>query len=393
METTSCLFITGQNDFECVGNKCIDNCCHTWNITVDPITLKKYKDCKNPYSNYILSNIKKNPKGSFIKLTENGLCTFLDEQGLCNIYKKLGRDYMCRTCQIYPRVHSVYDGVTQTKLTLSCPYVAKLFLFNPTGIHFTLQENCKKVFNEKPHNNELPADIGFDIRTAVITIFQNRELSLTERIIYCSIFIDRIEKIIEAEGKNEESLRIKINECIDNFYEYYTNETIAERLLANSSKYDSGIASIYHLLIKALCVLLKQPFKTNQNESFYLQLDDLLQNVSNLNPDEMKKCVDKLLKPYMNEKPYIFENLIVVMFYNSDFPIERTSVLKAYKEILYKYNFILAFATAICRNKEEITDDDMINAVYYYGRKVEHQMSEKISEYYGKLSEIFKDLI
>ena len=76
------------DDFKCIADKCIDNCCHVdWTITIDEKTYKKYRKLKGPWGNKINNNITRIRKNSSylsygkIKLKDSG-CSLLDEEGL-----------------------------------------------------------------------------------------------------------------------------------------------------------------------------------------------------------------------------------------------------------------------------------------------------------------------
>ena len=97
------------DDFKCIADKCIDNCCHEqWKITIDEKTYKKYRKLKGPWGKKINNNItrirKNNSYLSYgkIKLKDCG-CSLLDEEGFCTIHDQLGEGYLSNTCRKYPR--------------------------------------------------------------------------------------------------------------------------------------------------------------------------------------------------------------------------------------------------------------------------------------------------
>lgn len=112
-------------DFQCDASACRDTCCAGWNIVIDPVSLKKYKDHPGFFGNRLRNSIDWE-KGSFEQY--NGRCAFLNEEGLCDIYAEAGEGMLCKTCTRYPRHYEEYENLREISLSLSCPAAARLVL-------------------------------------------------------------------------------------------------------------------------------------------------------------------------------------------------------------------------------------------------------------------------
>ena len=112
-------------DFQCDASACRDTCCAGWNIVIDPVSLKKYKDHPGFFGNRLRNSIDWE-KGSFEQY--NGRYAFLNEEGLCDIYAEAGEGMLCKTCTRYPRHYEEYENLREISLSLSCPAAARLVL-------------------------------------------------------------------------------------------------------------------------------------------------------------------------------------------------------------------------------------------------------------------------
>lgn len=130
-------------EFKCCAGDCTVTCCSTnWGIRVDTDTYQKYQNLNHKFKENILSEIDEFEPGSYRmkKHPSSSLCPMLDSQGLCEIVKEVGPDYLCNTCQIFPRISHAYGDITEINVTISCPVVAE-FLLSGKEISFLSSES------------------------------------------------------------------------------------------------------------------------------------------------------------------------------------------------------------------------------------------------------------
>lgn len=116
--------------FQCIAGTCPDTCCAGWEISVDPVSERRYqREAKQKaHSNPAFAKkLKKHIKHGRI-ISEGATCPFLNQEGLCEMYLELGPDSLCETCTRHPRHMEDYGNLHELVLLLSCPEVSRLVL-------------------------------------------------------------------------------------------------------------------------------------------------------------------------------------------------------------------------------------------------------------------------
>lgn len=121
--------------FACVGPECPLSCCQGWQIAIDKKTHHAYLNAEQPeIAALAKENLLRVRKGknnySMIKLDAQGQCPFIDANKLCLVHRELGEKALSVTCSTYPRTKMRYADETRHSMTLSCPEVARLMLFD-----------------------------------------------------------------------------------------------------------------------------------------------------------------------------------------------------------------------------------------------------------------------
>lgn len=165
--------------FSCVGEDCPDTCCAGWQIVIDEKSQKRYRKEKGFFGNRLKNEIDWK-KGVFRQYEKR--CAFLNDQNLCDIYKEIGKDKLCQTCQLYPRHIEEFESLREISLSLSCPVAAKLILGK--------QEPVKFLYKKGKGEDEEYEDFDYllftklaDTREVLIGIAQNRSISMRKRIV------------------------------------------------------------------------------------------------------------------------------------------------------------------------------------------------------------------
>ena len=165
-------------DFSCIAGDCEDTCCAGWEIVIDPKSLQKYHESKT-LKGRLLRDIKWR-KGTF-RQCRDGRCAFLREDGLCDLYRRLGADSLCKTCRTYPRHTEEFENVREITLSISCPHVARMLLERTEPVCFLEKETDREESYE---------DFDYflfscltDARSVMIRILQDRGLAMDERLL------------------------------------------------------------------------------------------------------------------------------------------------------------------------------------------------------------------
>ena len=188
--------------FKCDGAKCDAHCCRDWNIFIDAKTYEEYSKLNSAQE--IISRIKFNAdKGEHVfVLNEKRRCPFLNENKLCRLQLKYGEKFLSQTCATYPRITNNVGYFFERSLILSCPVAAEIILFEREPLKFEFVQVPEKIhsldgklfFQQIQTTEELRTHL-IEIQIAMISILQERTLTLDQRLIVLGFFVDRLEEI------------------------------------------------------------------------------------------------------------------------------------------------------------------------------------------------------
>ena len=194
-------------EFICDSSKCNSNCCERgWNIDLDEATYQKYLHCLPDTAELFKYNADKKK----YLLTKHP-CPFLTEKKLCRLQLEYGEDFLSPTCRSYPRVTFYFGKFFERALTLTCPLAAQMILFREEPLSFELVEAAEKVFDGKIIVNPLNLDEKIsahvpEIQVAMISILQERTLTINQRLIVLGFFLDRLDEIFSTEPFDDAAL-------------------------------------------------------------------------------------------------------------------------------------------------------------------------------------------
>ena len=187
--------------FKCDGTNCGSNCCtRPWNIVVDEATYEKFSRLGE---REILDHINFHAGRKQFLLERP--CPFLTAQGLCGLQLERGENFLPADCATYPRVTRQLGKIFEQSLTLTCPVAAEMILFEREPMKFEFVAVEDERFGVTPlkiPEKFLPHVV--DIQIALISILQERTLSIDQRLIVLGFFFDRLEEIFA--NPNEDAL-------------------------------------------------------------------------------------------------------------------------------------------------------------------------------------------
>lgn len=168
--------------FRCDGKICGSRCCRDWKIFVDDETYKKFLNAAD--STEILKNIEQEKNSFVLKMTEQGLCKFLDENFLCRLQKKHGENFLTAICQSFPRiVYKLDENFFEQSMTLTCPIAAKIILLSAEKINFIEEQEIKsRLVIDFTKKLSYPAEKFLQIQMQAIKILQDENFSINERL-------------------------------------------------------------------------------------------------------------------------------------------------------------------------------------------------------------------
>ncbi len=187
------------NQFQCIADKCPDTCCAGWQIMIDEDTLDKYLNEQGAFGSRLANSVNWQ-EGCFLQY-QNKRCAFLNEQNLCDLVIEKGPEFLCRTCDQYPRHTEEFDGVREYSLSLSCPVAAKVILECEMPLQLIVEEN-----EEPDPLEEEFEDFDFmlftqleDAREVLFSIVQNRAIPMEIRMRQALTFGRKLQQCLDEE--------------------------------------------------------------------------------------------------------------------------------------------------------------------------------------------------
>ena len=359
------------DDFKCIADKCIDNCCHMqWKITIDEKTYKKYRKLKGPWGKKINNNItrirKNNSYLSYgkIKLKDCG-CSLLDEEGFCSIHAQLGEKYLSNTCRMYPRNIIKYNDIYERNLTMSCPEVARYFVKHQGDFYFNMDEeellDLDKEYIINKNYDENLYNLLWNARGLAIEIVQFKEIDIWKRVVFVKSLCDKVQKIID---KNDYENYEKI---LKNFRGEIVNvDTI------NSLDKITIVPNIKMQFTKAILQL-----RNNvgiKNEKYLKLIDEYNELVEKNNNDILIIEIENEFNEILNEYNNIMENLLVYLIYKYFMKVLYTKNLEVeISNIMISYAVIKILLLARWyKNNKKLEEEDFIEIFYLFSREIEH---------------------
>ena len=196
--------------FKCDGARCYNNCCtRHWNVIIDAKTYEKYSRLKPAdKARELTAHIKYSRDGEFYFI-DGRPCPFLTEGKLCGIQLTYGEKFLAAICKTYPRQIYNFKNFFEQSMTLSCSLAAEMILFAHEPMKFellrVLKDDDAEVACAEFQIPEKFLPHVIDIQAAMISILQERRLSIDGRLIVLSFFLDKLDEI-SADGLNENAL-------------------------------------------------------------------------------------------------------------------------------------------------------------------------------------------
>ena len=168
--------------FHCIADKCRHSCCKGWEVDIDKQSLERYMSLKSKTGEKIRENISGEDGAFFFRMTEEGNCPFLCENGLCEIIINEGEECLCDICREHPRFYNFFTQRTEWGLGLTCEEAARIIIKDKESFSLTLKcdDGVTEAF-EIPEDEESEEYVLF-IRDESIKILEENEGTTEDRI-------------------------------------------------------------------------------------------------------------------------------------------------------------------------------------------------------------------
>jgi lysine-N-methylase len=204
--------------FRCIGPACEDDCCHSWDVTLDRTTFEKYHALPSgPLRSLVDATVllriqtpatAADPDRFYgeIRLNPDGACPFFTADRLCRIHSELGAEQLCAVCASYPRITRLIDNQPENSLQLSCPEAARQVLLDPRFMHlhrtapggparyapFTARAAALPPPDGNPHQ------YFWELRHFLFLVLKDRTYPLWQRVFFVGLLANRLTAISAA---------------------------------------------------------------------------------------------------------------------------------------------------------------------------------------------------
>lgn len=354
--------------FVCDGSKCDAKCCKQWRIYVDKVTYQKYPQDVRAHMQF---DDKHNLY--LMELDDKQCCPFLNADKLCRLQLEYSADFLSTTCTTYPRYTRNFKRFFERSLTLSCPVAAELILFNPNPMQFELVELSDEMHSlggkiEMAHVScsEKLAPRMLETQIAMISILQERTLTIDQRLVVLGFFLDKLDEITTG-GVNEFAL-IKLIDA------YESKQFLAEQVPLMLQTVHFNPRRFIGLMLKLFNTLYG-----GTNEPFVIKVADALQIV----PDKNNRVAISAIVANYQRLAYkrnaflathstFLENYLVNELFMHCYPWRYDKNVAANYGLFittYKIFELILFAATL---EGLDSKDDLIEIVSWFTRKINH---------------------
>jgi lysine-N-methylase len=375
--------------FSCIGGACEDNCCKgTWKVFVDKKTFLKYRDIDDKELKELLDKVVKRNRGkdasdaqyAQFKLwrAADNKCVFLTKDNLCHLHAKLGYEGLCDVCAIYPRFYKMADKKLERCATMSCPEVVRTALQNEDGISFESVEIDTKTNRIPPRVASIDtrqtkfaaksAKFFWEVRMWCLTLLQNREYTLGQRLIILGILCQKLDDLENLSGV----------EAIPALLEEFGNEvesgSLNERLNAVENNFSIQLKLAKELTDERLSMELVA------NENYIKCVKETLAGLDcfvDTPPDDiLKKYIknrETYVADYLKDKGYILENFLVNEFFMRLMPFGTgDKSFDAYMFLCILYGMVKLHLNGMAGCHKGLTDEIVFRAIQSFSKVVLH---------------------
>lgn len=385
-----------MKEFSCIGPACEDSCCIGWRVDLDKETYLKYKKITHPelketFEKMISRKHNQKSDGSYgkIKMESNGKCPFLDEKMLCKIHGTLGEEYLSDTCALYPRTLRKIDGKFERSATMSCPEAARIALLNPDGIAFEhIEEDLDtriKIHSNLDTEGHLFLNKAqryfWDIRIFSLTLLQNRQYSLGERLIILGIVYKKIEELYSENRIQDLPIMLDTMERMmaeGNFKEELekvpVNTQIQMRLAKEMTdkKVLQGVKSSRYL----------DCLKETLLGIGYIEGEDINNILA-----KYELSYTEYLSPYLAEKEYILENYLVNEYFKEMMPFGSYKTMwDSYIFLCVLYSMVKLHLIGMAGHHKGLNDEITLKLIQSFSKVVLHN-----NQYIQGIIKLLKD--
>ena len=187
-----------MKDFKCIGSACTDTCCAGWEIVIDDTTYEAYKQVEGSFGERLRQQIGEEQGEPYFKLQKGRRCSFLNQENLCDIFIEIGENMLCDICREHPRFYEWFGDYTEMGVGLCCEVAEQLIFASEEKATFDLITE-----DEEENEEDELITLLLQARETAFSIVQNREMSITDRLMLLLDYGSDLQSALDREAVGE----------------------------------------------------------------------------------------------------------------------------------------------------------------------------------------------
>lgn len=361
MDKEKCISkILNYDEFKCIADRCRFTCCEGWDVSIDEDTYNKWKKDKDKQ---IFKNVKIKKGGGktgyFINKENHEACPLLDKQGLCEIVKSRGEDYLSLTCHKFPRIENIFEEKKELSLSCACPEVVEVISSITGKINLISENGTDSEFQL----------LELEIREALINIVQQEGFSLEDKLIVSFQMLLTI--LDDDENFNEDSVLEEL--------ENYKNKDHIQKLINTYKKIESNINDSVEEMNFLFLDIIKNYKEVSSFEIFLKDIADFAENARIENLSAKWHSYKGLFEKYS----MLNENCISSDILSSCISNDIYDMTISFEMIIVEYLLVryAVFLKCCINEKQEINDEDIKDYIVVFARIIGNN-TEAVIEFF-----------
>lgn len=348
----SALIPVFYQNFHCLAQDCRDSCCVDWRITFNKKDYLRLRRLDAPALRERLEqSVRRERKashdgvlyGKFDLDSNHGRCPFLESDGLCAIQRTCGEKALPEVCRKYPRKICYTPAAKEYSLSPSCEGVLQQLWDLPDGVEFVEDPLPKAERRDANISQDENLTLCFaPVRGLLIDILQNRAMSLTERMLYLGITVQRLQNAdwtgFDPDSWVEQTI---LQTDVD------TIKGMAANIAGNRDLYLMQNLKVLRAIAnagKSWAAELRNALEIKQTITVTPKEDGAAGQNAKLTTNYSRKAYADALAQFQaafSDYEYFFENLMVALALYMSFPSldSREALWKSYVSLCNLYSF------------------------------------------------------
>lgn len=355
-------------NFVCIASECKDNCCvGGWQIDIDDETAEYYKQVPGEFGERLRDAIEYTDAYCF-KL-KDGQCPFLDNNGLCEVYKHLGEDKLGVVCAQFPRFSEYYGDIKESGIGLACEEAERIIFTDRKAFSFDCKDIDEEPVEDSEFNNALAKSL-FVYRDKVIALMDRDDIEYS--------FTDKLRAVMLTACHIQELVN---NNSYDELTDTINSLDLTHMLNEVSGDGEGADFTACEGVYRVLCAYSGLEVL---NPRWSDALDEVFETLHKTDEDDNisiadSQSYDALSKEFMQyisaqDRVYEYNNLIKYYVFRYFLKASYDHDILG-KAILTVANWIVIRDMDIARwlnNNKSFTFDDRIDTVHIFSRQVEY---------------------